>query len=67
MKRSVLVTGGAGFIGSHLGRRLLAEGFRVVCMDNLYTGSRRNIEELEREKLHLQAELMKARGRETRD
>ena len=49
MKRSVLVTGGAGFIGSHLCRRLLAEGFRVVCMDNLYTGSRRNIEELERD------------------
>ncbi len=48
MKRSVLVTGGAGFIGSHLCRRLLAEGCRVICMDNLYTGSLRNIGDLEK-------------------
>lgn len=34
-----LVTGGAGFLGSHLCGRLLDEGYRVVCMDNLRTGS----------------------------
>ena len=41
-----LVTGGAGFLGSHLCRRLLADGFEVVALDNLYTGSRRNVEDL---------------------
>jgi len=45
--RRVLVTGGAGFIGSHLCDRLLKEGYSVVCMDNLVTGSMRNIEHLE--------------------
>ena len=38
-----LVTGGAGFIGSHLCERLLAEGYRVVCVDNLSTGSLANV------------------------
>jgi dTDP-glucose 4,6-dehydratase len=42
-KPLVLVTGGAGFIGSHLCERLLHEGYRVVCMDNLRTGSLENI------------------------
>ena len=42
----VLVTGGAGFIGSHLCDALLAEGHHVVCVDNLITGSTRNIEHL---------------------
>ena len=42
----VLVTGGAGFIGSHLCDALLAEGHQVVCVDNLITGSVRNIEHL---------------------
>ena len=46
MKRSVLVTGGAGFIGSHLCRFLLGKGFRVVCVDNFLTGSGSNISEL---------------------
>ncbi len=45
MKR-ILVTGGAGFIGSHLCKRLLNEGNDVICADNLFTGSKRNIEEL---------------------
>jgi dTDP-glucose 4,6-dehydratase len=38
-----VVTGGAGFLGSHLCDRLLAEGHRVVCIDNLETGSLENI------------------------
>lgn len=42
-KARVLVTGGAGFIGSHLCERLLAEGHDVLCVDNFYTGSKRNI------------------------
>src|SRR5690554_6583102 len=41
--RRVLVTGGAGFIGSHLCARLLADGHEVLCVDNFFTGSRRNI------------------------
>ena len=43
----VLVTGGAGFIGSHLCRRLLDGGDHVVCLDNLYTGSLKNIADLQ--------------------
>ncbi len=42
-----LVTGGAGFIGSHLCDRLLAEGYSVLCVDNLLTGNRANIAHLE--------------------
>jgi dTDP-glucose 4,6-dehydratase len=42
-----LVTGGAGFLGSHLCERLLAEGYRVVCVDNLSTGTRENVADLE--------------------
>jgi UDP-glucuronate decarboxylase len=42
MKR-ILVTGGAGFIGSHLCERLLNEGNEVICLDNFFTGSKRNI------------------------
>lgn len=45
MKR-VLITGGAGFLGSHLCERFLAEGYAVVCMDNLLTGSLDNVEHL---------------------
>ncbi len=41
--RRVLVTGGAGFIGSHLCARLIAEGQEVLCVDNFYTGSRENL------------------------
>ena len=39
----ILITGGAGFLGSHLCERLLNEGHEIVCLDNLYTGSRENI------------------------
>ena len=39
----ILVTGGAGFIGSHLIDRLMEQGHEVVCLDNFYTGTRRNI------------------------
>ncbi len=39
----ILVTGGAGFIGSHLTDRLIKEGHDVICLDNFYTGSKRNI------------------------
>jgi len=42
----VLITGGAGFIGSHLCDLLLAQGHQVIAMDNLITGSTRNIEHL---------------------
>jgi len=45
-RRRVLVTGGAGFLGSHLCERFLAEGCEVICMDNLITGSLDNIEHL---------------------
>ena len=44
--RRVLVTGGAGFIGSHLCRRLLERGEEVLCVDNFYTGRRENIRDL---------------------
>jgi dTDP-glucose 4,6-dehydratase len=43
----VVVTGGAGFLGSHLADRLLADGAEVICVDNLITGSRRNVSHLE--------------------
>lgn len=45
MKR-ILVTGGAGFIGNHLCRRLLNEGNFIICLDNFFTGLRRHIEDL---------------------
>jgi len=42
----VLITGGAGFLGSHLADRLLADGHEVLCVDNFFTGARRNIAHL---------------------
>ncbi len=45
-KKTVVVTGGAGFLGSHLCDRFIAEGVRVFCVDNLITGNLRNIEHL---------------------
>jgi UDP-glucuronate decarboxylase len=46
MERKVLVTGGAGFLGSHLCDRLIARGEDVLCVDNFFTGSKRNVEHL---------------------
>ena len=43
MKRRILVTGGAGFLGSHLCEKLLQRGDEVICLDNFYTGSKRNV------------------------
>ena len=45
-RKTILVTGGGGFIGSHLCERLLADGNDVVCVDNFYTGSKNNIRHL---------------------
>ena len=45
-RKTILVTGGGGFIGSHLCERLLADGHDVVCLDNFYTGSKNNIRHL---------------------
>lgn len=45
-RKRILVTGGAGFLGSHLIDRLLAQGHEVLCADNLFTGTKRNIEHL---------------------
>lgn len=45
-RKRILVTGGAGFLGSHLVERLLARGDEVLCVDNLFTGTRRNIAHL---------------------
>jgi UDP-glucuronate decarboxylase len=46
LRKRIIVTGGAGFIGSHLCRRLVAEGNDVLCVDNFYTGTRDNILDL---------------------
>src|SRR6478736_3219103 len=45
-RRRILVTGGSGFLGSHLCERLIADGHEVVCLDNFFTGSRVNVEHL---------------------
>ena len=45
-RKRILVTGGAGFLGSHLIDRLLEQGHEVICADNLFTGTKRNIEHL---------------------
>jgi UDP-glucuronate decarboxylase len=46
MDRKILVTGGAGFLGSHLCDRLIGRGDEVLCVDNFFTGTKRNIEHL---------------------
>jgi UDP-glucuronate decarboxylase len=45
-KRRILVTGGAGFLGSHLCDRLIADGHEVICLDNFFTGKRENVAHL---------------------
>ncbi len=45
-RKRVLVTGGAGFVGSHLCERLVADGHEVICVDNFYTGTRENTRSL---------------------
>lgn len=46
MRKRILVTGGAGFLGSHLCEKLLGQGNDVICVDNYFTGDKRNIERL---------------------
>ena len=46
IERKILVTGGGGFLGSHLCKRLLDEGNEVICLDNFFTGNKQNILEL---------------------
>ena len=41
--KKILITGGAGFIGSHLSEKLLSDGHEVICLDNFFTGSKNNI------------------------
>src|SRR2546425_3014641 len=55
-ERRALVTGGAGFIGSHLCDRLLERGDEVLCVDNFYTGTRHNVHHL---RSHPRFELMR--------
>ncbi|KKR24057.1 MAG: udp-glucose 4-epimerase, partial [Candidatus Peregrinibacteria bacterium GW2011_GWE2_39_6] len=47
IRQTVLVTGGAGFIGSHLCQRLLGKNFKVICFDNLSTGSLNNLQKIQ--------------------
>jgi len=46
MSKRIVVTGGAGFIGSHLCKRLLDDGNQVICVDNMFTGSQKNVDSL---------------------
>ena len=46
LEQRILVTGGSGFLGSHLCERLIADGANVICLDNFFTGARANIEHL---------------------
>lgn len=46
LSQRILVTGGSGFLGSHLCERLLSQGAEVICLDNFFTGTRRNVEHL---------------------
>src|SRR3954451_21673752 len=50
LEKRILVTGGSGFLGSHLCERLLSEGANVICVDNFFSGTRTNVEHLLRQK-----------------
>ena len=52
---TAVVTGGAGFLGSHLCDRLLADGYRVICVDNLDTGSLQNMSHIRSRELRVHA------------
>ena len=58
-KKRILVTGGAGFLGSHLCERLVKEGNEVICLDNYYTGSKNNILHLPHFEINLSANKVK--------
>ena len=45
-KKRNLITGGSGFLGSHLSKKLLEKGEEVICLDNFFTGNKKNIQEL---------------------
>ncbi len=54
MYKNILITGGAGFIGSHLSQKFIDDGYNVYCLDNFITGSFENIKHLEKNnKFHL--------------
>ncbi len=55
-RKRILVTGGAGFVGSHLIDRLLEQGHEVICVDNLFTGTKRNVDHLHN---HTRFEMMR--------
>ena len=44
-KEKILITGGSGFVGSHLCKKLLEKGNEIICIDNLFTGSKKNLKE----------------------
>ena len=46
IQKRIIITGGAGFLGSHLCDRLIAKGHDVLCVDNFFTGSKQNISHL---------------------
>ncbi|MFN2628035.1 MAG: GDP-mannose 4,6-dehydratase, partial [Gaiellaceae bacterium] len=61
--RKALITGGAGFVGSHLAELLLADGYEVYALDDLSTGSRRNVEHMmDRRDFHLVVDSVLARS-----
>ncbi|MDH5660225.1 MAG: GDP-mannose 4,6-dehydratase, partial [Gammaproteobacteria bacterium] len=45
-RKRILITGGAGFLGSHLCERLLNEGNEIICLDNFFTGTKENVAHL---------------------
>jgi UDP-glucuronate decarboxylase len=55
-RKRILVTGGAGFVGSHLIDRLLEQGHEIICVDNLFTGTKRNVDHLHN---HTRFEMMR--------